>query len=161
MAPARTGRTAFEKTLEVSVLNPQGLEFKEFETALVEGRENTPFFENRSKFRFRVFSQAEKSPLIVLVPGLGASIDNRGTTYMAEFLFKKGYHVLVVPNNITVDFALQVSQGGMPGIVSEDARDLRRALHRSLQILSVLRVLRQPTDKNQRLTTLIETKRYQ
>lgn len=87
-------------------------------------------WENK-KFRFplTVYARFGRAPLLFLIPGLGSDNKTDLAHYVAEQVYRMGYHVVIVPNNFHYRFAWGASRSGVVGDIDVDARDMYRAMH--------------------------------
>jgi ABC-type transporter lipoprotein component MlaA len=74
------------------------------------------------------FIQPQPSPLVYIVPGIGAHRNSQLPMYMAEKAYERGYSVAIVSNPFNFEFI----QGGLsvpyPGYTPSDAEDVYAAL---------------------------------
>lgn len=62
--------------------------------------------------------------LVVLVPGFGAQNDSGLARYLMELLHQNGFSILILDSPVSRRFITTSSTYGIPGIASEDAKDL-------------------------------------
>lgn len=84
----------------------------------------------KADYRFPVtmYLHRKRAPLMILLPGLNSSPNTPLSAYVAETVFKMGYHVVVVPSNFHWTFAYSASRSGVVGDIKRDAKDMYRAL---------------------------------
>jgi hypothetical protein len=86
---------------------------------------------------FRLYQQPAGGDLIVLIPGLGSNVDEAAPNFIADYLFKAGHQVLIVPNDFTPQFAQGASATGVVGMQQDDADDMRNLI---TQILNAAKI---------------------
>lgn len=85
--------------------------------------------------RYSLLTRAESSPLVVMIPGMGAPDDSAMSRYLGEFLYRAGFAVLVLPSPYHARFAVSASRTGLVGDSARDSEDLYDALARILNKL--------------------------
>lgn len=105
---------------------------RNLEIMVIEGRNDVYLLEGKGKLRYRFYQQEGKAPLIFIIPGLGSSAYVGSARYLAEFLARHGFHVLVLPSPFNWNFTLAASRSGFPGLIQEDAKDLYAAMRLTL-----------------------------
>jgi hypothetical protein len=79
---------------------------------------------NRIKLAFFKNYKNANAPMIFLIPGIGGYALYPNTIYLAEVLYRAGFHVVTLPATLSWQFALSVSQSGYPGYSPRDAADM-------------------------------------
>lgn len=101
---------------------------------------NTPeFFKKRKerkvnlpttqkKFPFSIWLQKKPAPLVYLLPGIGSNRHGSRALFLAEVLYRSGYHVAVVSNVFNWEFIRYGSKTSIPGYLPQDIEDLKTVL---------------------------------
>lgn len=79
---------------------------------------------NLTELRYSYNAQDHKAPLIFLIAGTGASFHSAKMKVMQHAFFNAGYHVVSLSSPTHPNFIVAASRSGVPGHLSEDARDL-------------------------------------
>lgn len=101
---------------------------KGIETTVIPGREKTFFFEKRSKLRTNFYPQKKDAPLTILIADITGSPVSGYMMYMADLLQANGHNVITMPSPLFWGFVVSSSSTGLPGLTSEDAADMYRAM---------------------------------
>lgn len=72
--------------------------------------------------------QDKKAPLVFLIPGTGSGIRSPRVQAMMKAFYKEGFHVIVLPSPTHPNFVVSASENHVPGDLTEDAKDLYRAM---------------------------------
>ncbi len=83
---------------------------------------------------FRVYPVTD-GDLVILIPGLGATISDPLPNFLACEIARAGHSVLIMPNDFTPEFAQGASRTGIVGVASLDAEDMRVALDQVLRAI--------------------------
>jgi len=105
---------------------------EDLQIKILNGRDHVHLLEGQGKLRYRFYQQEGPAPLIFIIPGMGSSAYAGSARYLAEFLARHGFHVLVLPSPFNWNFTLAASRSGIPGLVHEDAKDLYAVMQRTL-----------------------------
>lgn len=84
-------------------------------------RATVPLMKGRNKLNMALFQQQGPAPLVFMVPGLGGGGESGTSLYLAEKLFNQGYSVITLPVSFSWQYALGVSDSGLPGYTPRDA----------------------------------------
>jgi pimeloyl-ACP methyl ester carboxylesterase len=76
------------------------------------------------KFEFGFRAGKENRPLIFMIPGFGCPLDERATLYLGNVLQKEGFHIASLHSPSNPKFLVDSHHSGIPGVTTEDARDL-------------------------------------
>ncbi|GFO63489.1 alpha/beta fold hydrolase [Geomonas paludis] len=76
--------------------------------------------------------QDRKAPLVFLVAGSGSRFDVPRMLKLQKVLYQAGFHVISITSPTHMDFVVNAASG-LPGIASEDARDLYRVMELAYQ----------------------------
>ncbi len=118
----------YQATLSFALARPDK-SFLKFRTILLQPERNgVPFFEKRAAFYFGQALQPGIAPLAFLMPGTGGDAEEDGLQFLAQQLYKNGYHVITISNPFSWQFSLGVSRTGVVGYVPEDLKDLTNLL---------------------------------
>lgn len=102
----------------------------------VDGARPTPalYWFNRE---LRVWASLQPRPaeLVVVIAGTGGGANTASQRLLRRALYAAGYHVLTAPSPTSPRFLVAASDTGVGGDLTQDALDLRRAIHQSLQHL--------------------------
>jgi phospholipid-binding lipoprotein MlaA len=77
---------------------------------------------------YSAFIQPKPSPLVYIVPGIGAHRNSQLPMYMAEKAFERGYSVATVSSPFNFEFIQDGLSGPYPGYTPSDAEDVYAAL---------------------------------
>lgn len=84
-------------------------------------RRAVPLYENMNQLMLGVFGQPGPAPLIFVIPGAGGyGLSNLGLM-LAEQLHAMGFHAVTVPNPVSWQYAMGVSESTVPGFFPADA----------------------------------------
>ena len=84
---------------------------------------------NAPKFFFKIWQQPDlNAPLMVIIPGTGASCMSFEAGAMAELAYNSGYSTVVISNPFSFNFMEAASTNLIPGLAPEDAKDIRFAV---------------------------------
>ncbi len=93
-----------------------------FELSYRQDRESVFKIPKKATFAYRF--QEKLAPLMFVIPGLGGVSQGGMPQALAHLFFKLGYHVVIVDNTLTPNFALQVSRDGLVGYIPRDSEDM-------------------------------------
>jgi len=114
----------YQATLSFALARPEK-SFLKFRTILLHPERNSvPFYEKRAAFYFGQALQPGIAPLAFLMPGTGGSAEEDGLQFIAQQLYKNGYHVITISNPFSWQFSLAVSRTGVVGFAPADLQDL-------------------------------------
>lgn len=101
---------------------------KFMDVGVVPGREKTFLFEKRSELKFGFYAQKQAAPLVFLIADIANTHVTGYMLYMADLLQEQGYNVVTLSSQLSWNFVISSSQTGIPGVTSEDATDMYKAL---------------------------------
>lgn len=105
---------------------------------VIAGREKTFLMEDKSQLKFGFYPQAAPAPLVFIIADMGSTHVSGNMMYLADILQANGYNVVTLPSQFAWNYALSSSTTALPGLTSEDAIDMHRALQVVLdKVLSV------------------------
>lgn len=107
---------------------PDKIPVKQLVLDVLPDRKKPPIFFYDEGLRCTLAYQKHKAPLVFLIPGAGSSNRAPKLVAMMEVLYKAGYHVITLPSPTHPNFIISASLGAIPGDLTEDARDLYRAM---------------------------------
>jgi len=77
-----------------------------------------------------VFAQTTPAPLVFVIPGVGGSSLTEAALMLAEELHAMGFHAVTLPDPISLQYALGVSESALPGYLPLDAPEYYELLKR-------------------------------
>ena len=80
------------------------------------------------KLRYRLAKQDRPAPLIFIIAGTGAHYASSNPELLKKVFYQGGFHVVQLSSPTSYDFMAAASRTATPGISSEDADDLYRAM---------------------------------
>ncbi|WPP01220.1 serine/threonine protein kinase [Pseudomonas sp. HR96] len=80
------------------------------------------------KLRYRLAHQDHPAPLIFLIAGTGAPYTSSLNEFLKKLYYKAGYNVVQLSSPTSFDFMSSASRFATPGLSTEDAEDLYRAM---------------------------------
>jgi hypothetical protein len=81
-----------------------------------------------SRLRFGFVAQRHPAPLAFVIAGTGADHDAVKARLLARMFAKLGCHVITLPSPTFQNFIVTASATGVPGLITDDAVDLYRAM---------------------------------
>ncbi|WP_426414782.1 alpha/beta hydrolase [Aestuariirhabdus sp. LZHN29] len=115
---------------EVKAELPEGNPLKMGRIRIFEDREvPEPFFFDE-ELRYSYAWQKEKSPLVFLIAGTGASHNGAKNTEMARAYHNAGFHVVSISSPTFMNFIVSASKTSVPGHAYEDAKDIYRVMEK-------------------------------
>lgn len=81
-----------------------------------------------TKMGYRLATQKGEAPLIFIIPGTGMPYTSSTAEYLKKLFYGAGYHVVQLSSPTSYDFMSAASRFATPGLTSEDADDLYRAM---------------------------------
>lgn len=110
---------------------PKEDNFKRGEMTIYQSRWSVPLLNDLAEVRYVYRLQKNKSaPMVFVIPGTGGTQESSGALFIAEKMYKMGYHVLTVSNPFSWGFAVGGSRRGLPGYTPEDSQDLYTVLEK-------------------------------
>ncbi|MDX9730486.1 MAG: hypothetical protein RBT63_01830 [Bdellovibrionales bacterium] len=92
-------------------------------------RAETFLFEEHRENRFRAFLQRNpQAPLVFIIPGTAGNSNSSVAHFIAEKMFRLGYHAVTLDNPFSWTFAVSGSESAVPGYAPHDAEDLYRVM---------------------------------
>jgi predicted alpha/beta-fold hydrolase len=82
-----------------------------------------------TKLTYKLWMQTEKSPLVIIIPGLGGHYAGVALTAISEIIYNRGFSVLVISDPFSWEFLLNASTRLTPGYTPTDSRDVYTALN--------------------------------
>lgn len=80
------------------------------------------------QLQYSIAAQDRKAPLVFLIAGLGAGVNDPKLQSLQRAFFKAGFHVVSLPSPTHPNFIAAASASGIPGDPREDARDLHHVM---------------------------------
>jgi hypothetical protein len=93
-------------------------------------RRQVRFFENRHRLILAVFAQRTPAPLVFVVPGVGGYSLSEPALMLGEQLHGMGFHAVTLPDPLSWQYTLGVSESAVPGYLPLDAREYYDFLRR-------------------------------
>ena len=90
----------------------------------------------RKDLEVRFFPVANSNQLVLILPGLGGTINSPMAQFLAANFQSLGFASLILPNAMTKEFVLGASSQGLVGDTELDAQDMHQALQASIASLS-------------------------
>ncbi len=87
----------------------------------------------RKELVYQLYRQDISAPLIFVQGGVGANIFSGTSSFVAELLWRTGFHVIVLPSPLNWNFTYNASQSAAPGVTKNDAEDICRVMRMSLE----------------------------
>ena len=81
-----------------------------------------------TKMGYRLAQQNGEAPLIFIIAGTGMPYSGSTADYLKKLFYGAGYHVVQLSSPTSYDFMTAASRSATPGLTSEDADDLYRAM---------------------------------
>lgn len=91
-------------------------------------REVPEIFWYDEALRYSLAYQKGEAPLIFVIAGTGASHRSPKMQLLQKAFYQAGYHVVSLSSPTHPNFIVAASESGLPGLMTEDARDLYRVM---------------------------------
>ncbi len=89
------------------------------------------YFWYHEQFKYLLFYQKEPAPLVFVLAGTGGNYTGRRMLTLMRAFYNEGFHVVGLPNPTYMNFIINASSSGVPGLPEVDARDLYSTLKRA------------------------------
>lgn len=93
-------------------------------------RRRVPRFEKKHRIILAVFAQRTPAPLVFVIPGVGGHAFSEPALMLGEQLHAMGFHAVTLPDPVSWQYALGVSESTLPGYLPVDAREYYEFLKR-------------------------------
>jgi pimeloyl-ACP methyl ester carboxylesterase len=93
-------------------------------------RRKVRFLENRHRLILAVFAQRTPAPLVFVVPGVGGYSLSEPALMLGEQLHDMGFHAVTLPDPLSWQYTLGVSESAVPGYLPLDSREYYELLRR-------------------------------
>lgn len=93
-------------------------------------RRNVPRFERKNKLVLALFSQGGPAHLVFVIPGVGSYALSESALMLAEQFHGMGFHSVTLPDPLSWQYALGVSESTLPGYLPLDAGEYYELLKR-------------------------------
>jgi pimeloyl-ACP methyl ester carboxylesterase len=93
-------------------------------------RKNAPLLKGRNKLGLGLFPQRVPAPLVFVIPGLGGHGLSEAALMLAEQLHEMGLHAVTLPDPMSGQYALGVSESTLPGYLPVDSGEYYAFLER-------------------------------
>jgi pimeloyl-ACP methyl ester carboxylesterase len=98
-------------------------------------RRSVPLLEGKHKIILAVFAQRVPAPLVFVIPGVGGYALTEAALMLAEQLHDMGFHTVTLPDPLSWQYALGVSESTLPGYLPQDGREYYGFLKRVVEHL--------------------------
>lgn len=71
----------------------------------------------------QVYKQKKAAPLVLIIAGLGGNSYSTNSMALGDIYAKAGYHVILLPSNLSWSYAQAVSETGVPGYMPRDTSE--------------------------------------
>jgi pimeloyl-ACP methyl ester carboxylesterase len=105
-------------------------------------RRNVPLLEGKNRLILAVFSQGRPAHLVFVIPGVGGYALTEAALMLAEQFHEMGFHAVIVPDPLSWQYTLGVSESTLPGYLPLDAREFYEFPKRVTEHLRTARDLR-------------------
>jgi pimeloyl-ACP methyl ester carboxylesterase len=110
--------------------HPQRVTYRVSQLEIRPDRRNVPRLERKHKVVLAVFAHPQPAPLVFVVPGVGGFSLNEAALMLAEDLHGMGFHAVTLPDPLSWQYALGVSESTLPGYLPLDAAEYYELLKR-------------------------------
>ena len=86
-------------------------------------RRDVPLLEGKHKLILAVFAQKVPAPLVFVIPGVGGYALTEAALVLAEQFHDMGFHAVTLPDPLSWQYALGVSESTLPGYLPLDSRE--------------------------------------
>jgi dienelactone hydrolase len=93
-------------------------------------RRHVPRYEGKHRLILAVFAQRTPAPLVFVIPGVGGHALSEPALMLGEQLHALGFHAVTLPDPLSWQYALGVSESTLPGFLPVDAREYYDLLRR-------------------------------
>jgi pimeloyl-ACP methyl ester carboxylesterase len=104
-------------------------------------RRSVPLFEGKHKLILAVFAQKVPASLVFVIPGAGGYALTEAALLLAEQFHDMGLHAVTLPDPLSWQYALGVSESTLPGYLPGDVREYYGFLKRVAEHLRTERQL--------------------
>lgn len=119
--------TVMELPKEFEVRLPDKIPVHEFTVHPFAKRDIPEVFWYEKGLVCSLVNQDRKAPLVFLIAGSGSRFDVPRMLKLQKVLYQAGFHVISITSPTHMDFVVNASSG-LPGIASQDAKDLYRVM---------------------------------
>ena len=84
-------------------------------------RRNVPRFQGKNKLVLALFSQRGPAHLVFVIPGVGSNALSESALMLAEQFHGMGFHSVTLPDPLSWQYTLGVSESALPGYLPLDA----------------------------------------
>ncbi|QWV91720.1 alpha/beta hydrolase [Geomonas oryzisoli] len=124
--------TVMELPKEFEVRLPDQIPVYEFDVRPFPKRKIPEVFWYEDGLACSLVYQDHKAPLVFLVAGSGSRFDVPRMLKLQKVLYQAGFHVISITSPTHMDFVVNASSG-LPGIATDDAKDLYRVMDLAYQ----------------------------
>ncbi len=89
------------------------------------------YFWYHDQFKYLLFYQKNPAPLVFVLAGTGGNYTGRRMLSLMRAFYNEGFHVVGLPNPTFMNFIINASSSGVPGLPEVDSRDLYDTLKRA------------------------------
>jgi hypothetical protein len=94
----------------------------------LEGKTIPDVFWYQDRLHYALAAQDAEAPLIFIIAGTGAGYDSAKMRLLMNTYYQAGFHVISLSSPTYPNFIATASRSGIPGHLSEDAKDLYRVM---------------------------------
>jgi len=116
------------KNLEAILPDEADIPIKEMGLTVFKRRKIPDVFWYHDEFRYSLAYQKKRAPLIFNIAGTGSNYKAAKMRMMQRAFYKAGFHVVSLPSPTHTNFIITASEKMVPGLISEDAKDLYRVM---------------------------------
>jgi pimeloyl-ACP methyl ester carboxylesterase len=98
-------------------------------------RRNVPLLEGKTKVILAAYTQSAPAPLVFVIPGVGGYALTESALMLAEQFHDMGMHAVTLPDPLSWQYALGVSESTLPGHLPLDSREYYGFLKRVVEHL--------------------------
>lgn len=93
-------------------------------------------YPERNNYKFRYIMQKDKnSPVAILFPSIGEGIKAHHSVVFAKLFYDLGYSIIIEGSSFQWEFAKSMPKGYIPGVPSEDAKQIANITEKIFQLL--------------------------
>ncbi|MDR3606702.1 MAG: hypothetical protein P4M08_04890 [Oligoflexia bacterium] len=108
-------------------------------TNLQPNRDKIPYVEGRNQLVYEFHIASPNAPLVVILAGLGGSANGGTSEFIADRLGRAGFSTISLPSPYFWQYALAASKTGIPGIATDDAKEIYGQIKMVLNHLAITR----------------------
>jgi len=86
-------------------------------------RAHVPLLEGRHKISLGIFKQNHQAPLVFVIAGVGGTALSGSALMLAEGFYNAGFNAVTLPDPLSWQYTLGVSESATPGFVARDSKE--------------------------------------